>query len=137
MSVITFDPTGFLARYPEFSTVATASITACFNEATLYLDNTGNGLVSDVPTLTVLFNMLTAHITAMNFGVNGEMPSQLVGRVASASEGSVSVSTDAGGVPGSAAWFLQTKYGYAYWQATRQYRTFQYIQRQPTQVIWP
>lgn len=137
MAVVTFDPTGFLARYPEFSTVATASITACFNEATLYLDNTDASLVADVTRRAVLLNMLTAHITAMNFGVGGESASQLVGRVSNASEGSVSVATDVLAQPGSAAWCLQTKYGYAYWQATRQYRTFQYIQRQPTQVIWP
>jgi hypothetical protein len=46
--------------------------------------------------------------------------------VATAGEGSVSVSFDVSAEPGSKDWFYQTKYGAAYWQATLQYRKFRY-----------
>ncbi|EEZ74634.1 hypothetical protein NEILACOT_05350 [Neisseria lactamica ATCC 23970] len=52
----------------------------------------------------------------------------LVGRIASASEGSVSVSADMGAAGGNAAWYLQTPYGATYWQLTAKYRRFRYVQ---------
>jgi hypothetical protein len=78
-------------------------------------------MVADAAVRSVLLNMLTAHIAALNSpGASG-----VVGRVSSASEGSVSVSAELA-VPGSAAWFAQTRYGIAFWQATAQYRTATY-----------
>jgi hypothetical protein len=51
-----------------------------------------------------------------------------VGRVTSASEGSVSVSFDYGTpTPGSGAWFQQSQYGAAFWQATSSLRGMRYI----------
>jgi hypothetical protein len=51
-----------------------------------------------------------------------------VGRVSSASEGSVSASFDYGTpTPGSGAWFQQSQYGAAFWQATSSLRGMQYI----------
>jgi hypothetical protein len=128
MSVIAFDPTYFATRYPEFVSIPQASISACFSEAGIYCNNT-NPVISDQTIgglLYVLLHMLTAHIVALNFGVNGQSPSQLVGRINSASEGSVSVGADMGAVAGSKAWFLQTKYGAAFWQGTARYRTMMY-----------
>lgn len=112
---VTFNYTAFVARYPEFSAVTEPLAQLYFNEACLYCDNTGAGPVKDEGTLAVLLNMLTAHVAAL-------AASSQVGRVASASEGSVSASFDLQ-VPGTAAWFTQTKYGLAFWQATAQYRT--------------
>lgn len=132
MGVVAFDLTKFRARYPEFATVADASIEGCFDEATIYLNNTERSIVRDVGRRAVLLNMLTAHIVALNFGVNGQPASSLVGRIASASEGSVSVSIASSDVPGTAGWFAQTKYGYSYWQATSPYRTFRYVPRPAT-----
>lgn len=137
MAIVTFDLAAFRARYPEFATVVDATIQAYFAEATLYLDNTDCSRVSNVTVRAVLLNMLTAHIAALNSGVNGEAPSGLVGRVAQASEGSVSVSADMGPTTGTSAWFLQTKYGAAYWQATAPYRTFQYVPGSSVPQTWP
>jgi hypothetical protein len=128
MAVVTFDPVAFIARYPEFSAVNGSVLGMYFAEATIYLDNTNNSRVSDVVARAVLLNMLTAHIAAMNgSGINGNGASGLVGRVSSASEGSVSVSTEyVAAKNGTMAYFLQTPYGASYWAATASYRTMQY-----------
>jgi hypothetical protein len=127
MAVVAFDIVAFRARYPEFASVPDATLVAYFSEAGLYLNNTDTSLVTDTGIRSTLLNMLTAHIAALNSGVNGQAPSDIVGRVSQASEGSVSVSADMGVVTGSAAWFLQTKYGAAYWQASAAFRTFRYV----------
>lgn len=128
MSVVVYNPAAFKIRYPEFSTVTDVLLQAYFDEATLYLNNTDSSRVSDIAQRTTLLNMITAHIAAMNgSGVNGQGASPLVGRISSATEGSVTVQTTySNDTPGSMAWFVQTKYGAAYWQATAPYRTMQY-----------
>ena len=126
MAVVVFDSTAFLDRYPEFSTVAGGTLTAYFYEATLYLNNSENSLVTDVTQRSVLLNMAVAHLAALYSGINGQAPSQLVGRITQASEGSVSVSSDIGPVSNTAAWWMQTKYGASYWAATAPYRTMRY-----------
>lgn len=125
--VVVFDVAGFRARYPEFASVADATLEAYFQEATIYLDNTERSRVQDLAQRRVLLNMLTAHIAALNSGVGGQAASPLVGRINSASEGSVSVSVDMGPSTGSSAWFQQTKYGAAFWQATTSLRQFLYV----------
>ena len=119
MAVAAFDLAAFRARYPEFSAVADATLGAYFLEAGLYLDNTDGSPVINLGTRLMLLNMLVAHIAALGAAA-------LVGRISSASEGSVSVSADMGPVTGSSAWFLQTKYGSSFWQASARYRTFRY-----------
>jgi hypothetical protein len=129
--VVIFNVTNFLARYPEFvplNTAAPAILQEYFDESTLYLDNSCNSRVQQIEQRTPLLNMLTAHIAAMNGGVNGTQPSQLVGRISDATEGSVSVSADMGNnVTLNVAWYLQTKYGAAYWAATVRWRTAQVV----------
>ena len=127
MAVVVFDPDAFVARYFEFSGVPFEVLSMYFDEATLYLSNAESSPVQDLSRRALLLNMLTAHITALNFGVNGAASSPLVGRITAATEGSVSVTVDAGAVSGSAAWFMQTKYGAAYWQATINLRGFRYV----------
>lgn len=126
MAVVVFDPAAFKARYPEFSTVDDGTLTAYFYEATLYLNNSESSLVTDVTQRSVLLNMAVAHLAALYSGVSGQAPSQLVGRITQASEGSVSVSSDIGPVSNSSAWWMQTKYGASYWAATAPYRTMRY-----------
>lgn len=126
MPAVAFDTTAFVARYPEFATVPAPTLAAYFAEAGLYLNNTDASPVTDLGQRAVLLNMLVAHIAALNSGANGQEASQLVGRISSATEGSVSVQADMGAVPGSAAWYMQTKYGASYWTATASYRTMRY-----------
>jgi len=136
MGIVTFDYPKWLVRYPEFTDkVLDARAQSYFDEAAaLYLNNSEGSPVSDVDRRAVLLNMLVAHIAALN----GEGSSGLVGRITSATEGSVSVSADYGTQPGTAAWFLQTKYGAAFWQATQSLRTFRYVPgRQPVFSRYP
>ncbi|HGH0375213.1 TPA: DUF4054 domain-containing protein [Yersinia enterocolitica] len=127
MAIVVFDVDAFRERYPEFNAVSVSLLNAYFVEATVYLDNTDRSLICEVAIRAVYLNMLVAHIAAINSGVNGEGPTGLVGRVASASEGSVSVSTGEVPVTGSSWWYFQTPYGAAYWQAAAPYRTIRYV----------
>jgi len=121
MSVVAFNSQAFLARYPEFSTLNVDLLSQYFVEAGMYCRNDGGGPIVDTAVLSMLLNMLTAHIAALNGGVNGLPAAQQVGRVSQASEGSVSVSLEMKTESG-AAWYMQTKYGAAYWQASLPYR---------------
>ncbi|MCU5775119.1 DUF4054 domain-containing protein [Erwiniaceae bacterium BAC15a-03b] len=127
MAIVVFDVAAFRERYPEFDTVSNSLLNAYFVEATVYLNNTDTSPVTDIAVRAVYLNMLVAHLTALNSGVGGQKPTGLVGRVASASEGSVSVSLDAGPSGAASWWYMQTPYGAAYWQATLPYRTIRYL----------
>ena len=136
MASVTFDPAAFKARYQEFAALGNPLLSAYFSEATLYLNNGDDSKVSDLTVREILLNMLVAHLAKLNSGANGETPSDLVGRVSQASEGSVSVTADMGPPSGSAAWFLQTKYGAAYWQASLPFRTFGYVPGASRPASW-
>jgi hypothetical protein len=127
MAVVVFDEVAFKARYPEFNALTSPVLAAYFTEATIYLNNTETSPVTDEAQRAILLNMLVAHIAFLNSSSSAN--SGLVGRIASATEGSVSVTTDVGPMTGSQAWFMQSRYGAAYWQATAPYRTFRYAPR--------
>lgn len=130
MAVVVFDAANFKIRYPEFVGVADLVLSARFDEATLYLNNTDESPVQDITRRTVLLYLLTAHIATIMGALAGGTPGP-VGRVSSATEGSVSVGFDFSAQPGSAVWFQQTQYGASFWQATSSLRGFRYI-AQPT-----
>jgi hypothetical protein len=135
--VVTFDPAAFIVRFPEFTTVSADALTAYFNEGTLVLDNTDASTVQQIEQRTPLLWLLTAHLAALYSGVNGQAPAQLVGRINNASEGSVSVATDYGTQPATAAFYLQTKYGAQYWQMTASIRALQYVPGFPQAHPYP
>lgn len=140
MAVVSFDYALWSQRYPELSgSVDELLGQAYFDEATMYLDNTDGSIVCDVSRRAVLLNMITAHIAKLNASLNGQESSPLVGRITNATEGSVSVAVDYGVQSASAAWWLQTKYGAAAWQAMAQYRTFRYVARPRPRlgIRWP
>ncbi len=120
MAVVSFDIAAFRARYPEFASVIDARLSVMFNEACVYLDNTDTSIVADVGIRGTLLNMLTAHVAKL-------ADSPMVGRIDSATEGSVSATASySSAISGSMAWYLQTTYGAAYWAATSRYRAFRY-----------
>jgi len=125
--VVSFNAATFQARYPEFSSLSPDVLALYFAEATLFLNNTAASAVTDLNVRALLLNMLTAHLAALFGGVNGQAATPLVGRVNSATEGSVSVSTDMGPVYNSQAWYVQTKYGAEFWAATSIFRRFRYV----------
>ncbi len=130
LGIVTFEYSVWATRYPELAAyVAQPLAQMYFNEATLYLDNTAGSIVTDASVQgrrETMLNMITAHIAALNAPLNGQASPNTVGRISGATQGSVSVQTDYQ-VPGSAAWFAQTKYGAAYWQASQAYRTMNYF----------
>ena len=126
-AIATFDYTAWSARYPEFSTTVTSGTAPLFfAEAGLYLNNAGCSPVQDIPTQTLIMYAITAHVAALNVGTNGAPASGLVGRISSASEGSVSVSVDLA-VPKGAEWWGQTKYGFSAYQMLAPFRQFRYF----------
>lgn len=123
--VVVFNYATWVARYPEFAAVTEPTATLYFNEATIYLNNTDCSPVVDTGKRAVLLNMLTAHIAAL--AAKAASPGGgIVGRIDSATEGSVSVHAEMVTTPNS-TWYMQTPYGAAYWQATAQYRTMKYV----------
>lgn len=125
--VVSFDPAAFKARYPEFTTLDAGLLQSYFDETALLLDNTESSRVREVEIRKPLLWMLTAHIAFLNGGANGQAPTPLVGRVASATQGSVSVSLDMPSGSANSAWYMQTKYGAAFWNATARFRTMRYL----------
>lgn len=128
---VVFDPVAFTTRYPQFANVDAALLQAFFDEAAaLYLNNSARSIVRDLGERSILLNMIVAHLGTLS-GVltpagQGSTATQ-VGRVSSASEGSVSASMDMGQQSKGAAFWMQTQYGAAYWQATAAYRTMRYV----------
>jgi hypothetical protein len=122
---VTFNPEIFKQRYPEFAAVSGDLLDMYFDEATLIVSNTDRSRVKDEKERRILLWLLVAHKAKLASNKQGG----LVGRIASASEGSVSVSADMGPVTNSQAWYIQTQYGAEYWTATAKYRTMRYITR--------
>lgn len=127
MAVASFNYSLWAARYPALAAVVAEPLaTAYFGEAGIYLDNTDCSLVQDVNVRLTLLNLLTAHIAALN-GATASGAAGLVGRVSSATEGSVTINADLQTRPGTEQWYAQTPYGLQYWAATAAYRTAVYV----------
>lgn len=127
--IVAFDPTKWRTTYaPVFDNVTDPMAQTYFMIATTMHANDGSGPVGDADLQLALLNMLTAHVAQLFYTPAGSVPVQLVGRIASATEGSVSVSTELPStLPAAAAWYSQTKYGLMYWQATAQFRQMMYV----------
>ncbi len=137
--IVTFNEAQFVLRYPQFAAFAAANPGALlqrFTEVTLiYINNTLNAIVKDPVERSIYINYAIAHILTLDGvvapGGQGSTGDQ-VGRVSSATEGSVSASLDMGAASGTQAWWQQTQYGASYWSATAKYRTVRYA-RAPAQ----
>lgn len=131
--VVVFDAAEFIAAYPEFTGVGTPLLTANFYLSTLNLSNCCGSAVVDPQVRQALLYLLTAHITFLFTPslANNNQPPGIVGRIASATEGSVSVSAEFPAVV-EAAWFNQTKYGAMFWALTAPIRTMHYIAPPPS-----
>jgi hypothetical protein len=131
VAVAVFNLADFLTRYPEFTAVNPAKLAAYFADAgILYLNNTDCGLVRNIPKRTLLLYMLTAHQSFLSGDLTADGQPKPVGRVSQAAEGSVSATFE--GVPptpGTGAWFQQSQYGAAFWQATSSLRGMRYLAR--------
>lgn len=128
MGIVAFNYDAWVARYPELAgSVSPQLAAAYFAEAELYCDNTPGSIVTDESRRSLFLNMLVSHIAQLNAPLNGQPSQTLVGRISSASQGSVTVSIANDYPPGTVQWFQATKYGAAYWVATSPYRTAKYV----------
>ena len=125
--IVTFDPTAFRTAFPAFASISDAILNGNFTYATLLLNNSCCSVVKDAPTRAQLLNLIVAHITSLLNGANAQPPQGVVGRIANASEGSVSVGTEMLTLSESAAYWNQTPWGAMYWRMTAQYRAATYI----------
>lgn len=122
---VIFDYALWQTSYPELASVTAQSAGFCFAQAQFYLNNTASSKVRDfcyAGDRNLMLNMLTAHIAKLTQAIDGQPAQSLVGRISNASEGSVSVAVEMPASP-NAAWFMQTQYGAAFWQATLAYRS--------------
>lgn len=134
---VSFNYQKWLARYPEFSNVSEPTAQECFKEAGLTHANDGTGPIGNADMQLMLLNMLTAHIAQLSFGSTKKPATGLVGRISSASEGSVSAQVQNDYPSGTPQWFQQTDYGSAYWNATQQFKTFRYRAPRIRRAGWP
>ncbi|MGV3346409.1 DUF4054 domain-containing protein [Enterobacteriaceae bacterium LUAb1] len=127
MAIVTLNISTFRAMFPEFSTISDAILPFLFDQATDYLNNSEYSLVKDAVKRERLLYLLMAHLAYMRYGdANGNGGPGMVGRISSATEGSVSVSSDLGGFDPRYAWYTQSPYGLDFWQATKIYRMANY-----------
>ncbi len=145
---VTFDNATWIALYPEFAAVGALLGASYFLRASFLCGNEVCNPANRAPgMLQSLLYLLTSHIAWLNAprdangnpAATGAPASPIVGRINTASEGSVSVGADMGdanaGSP-SQAWYMQTRYGSEYWAATAFVRTARYV-AQPTIVPGP
>ena len=128
--VVVFDPNWFIAVYPEFTNVPSATLSTYFTLATTLCDNTACSPIQDASppgVRAVALNCLVAHFAALaGLGTNNSERQGLVGRISNASQGSVSVAVDMPSSP-DAAWYNQTQYGATFWATTARYRMGRYV----------
>lgn len=137
--IVVFDYAAWSVRYPALAANVNADqAQAYFDEAGLYLDNSPCSPVRDLTRRALLLGLLVAHLAALYLPSDQGGTGGLVGRVASATRGSVSVATDMGTQQERAAWFNQTQYGASFWTATRWLRQARYVPGAPQRPrIWP
>ena len=124
MGIVLFDAAAFRMRYPEMDQAADGQMEMWFTQAESIVNNTECSIVTNLKEREMLLMLLMRHFSALD-----ERAAQggLVGRISSATEGSVSVGADMGDVSGNAAWYIQTPWGASYWQITAKYRRFRYV----------
>lgn len=145
---VVFDFPTWIALYPEFTNLTAPMGENYFARASfLCSDSVFNPSFCTSGMLSTLLYLLTSHIAWINAprgtdgnpSSTGTPPANIVGRISSATEGSVSVSAEMGdanaGSP-SQAWYEQTRYGAEYWAMTAGFRTAQYVPA-PNQLLNP
>lgn len=135
--IVEFNIDEFKEIYPV--ELSDAQLNHCFAKAELRVNNTRNSIVCDVGERKILLYLLTAHLAVLLDRIRKGNDS--VGRVSSASEGSVSVSLDFP-TNNSAlmAWYAQTPYGAEFWTLTSKYRGMNYVAGEPSMRVrrtWP
>jgi hypothetical protein len=141
--VVTFDWVKFRTWFPEFGCLTEAQGQAYFDMSGLYCANSQQNPLWCFGVLPQVLLLVTAHLAWLmaprdangNPTAQGQPASPIVGRINSASQGSVSLGATLDGEAGSPSqqFFSQTRYGLAAWQSMATGRTARYIAN-PTMV---
>jgi hypothetical protein len=134
----------WVGMFPEFGSVNDELAQGYFLRASMICANSTINPLFCYGTLQTVLYLLTAHIAKLNAPVDdngnpttvGQPNPSIVGRINSATQGSVSVQAEWGNGSSSSpteAWYLQTKYGAEAWTGMAPVRTFRYAAR-PTRV---
>lgn len=124
--VVQLDWVNWRLLFPEFSNVTDQQLEGpVWTMAQQYCRNDGLGPVCDPALQTELLNLMVAHVAQLLYGSTTSPATGLAGPIASATEGSVSVSVGFV-VNTSNQWFLSTKYGQMFWQLSASFRTARY-----------
>ena len=126
--IVQFDWNQFILAFPQFETTLNPQQAALvvLPYAQQYCRNDGGGPVTDPGLQSALLNLMVAHVAQLLFGSSTQPVSPLVGRISSATEGSVSVDAEMPTTPQS-AWYMQTVYGSMFYQLSLPFRTFRII----------
>lgn len=122
--VVRFDASRFRKLYPKIS-ATDDQLGMFFIEACMQCNNTDKSIIKNLNERELLLFLLVAHIATLQQRIDSG--NEAVGRIVSASEGSVSVSLDNGQTTQSEKWYQQTPYGARYWALIKQYRSFFYV----------
>ena len=123
-NVVEFVVAEFRELYPKI-TSTDFQLESFFYEAELLFNNTDKSCVKDLKKRKILLYMIVAHLATLQSQVDAG--NTLVGRLSSASEGSVSVSSEYGTLGNSEKWWVQTPYGAKFLQMTAIFRTSLYV----------
>ena len=128
--VVALDIALFKGTFPEMASLSDPQVTSYWKMAEKFCDNSPSSFLTDWSPggdRATALNLMVAHIaTLMGHGAQGEARAGLVGRIASAGQGSVNVSIDMPSNP-NAAWYMQTQYGAMFWTLAAPARTMMYL----------
>ena len=120
-NVVEFVVAEFREEYPFFSNLTDTQLSSLFRKACLRLRNDAKSCVKDIEVRKEFLYLIVAHLATLfqkALAGNG-----LVGRISSASEGSVSVSSEYSvSQVGGEKWWSQTQWGADYWTLSASYR---------------
>ena len=121
-TIFVFNPTEFKLAYPSFEKYTDEQLNFMFDMVENdILDNTVSTCIP-LKTRKKFFYLLVAHMAELQSRID-DGNSGLVGRISSASEGSVSISSDYLSSPTALAqWLNQTPYGATYYAMSARYR---------------
>lgn len=139
MAVAVFDYAKWAAMFPYLAApvggVTEPIAEGFFTIAELLFANDDCSPISDPNKRLTFLNYIVAHLARLAgypIAAGGSAaPDGMVGRVSSATEGTVSISSDYGSVSNSEAWWIQTPEGATFWQLTRFLRTARYVAAPP------
>lgn len=118
--------------YPQYSNVTDEQVEDLLIDATDYLDNTPLSVITNLDKRKRLIYLLAAHIAFLSYkDARGNGGESFVGRVGHAAQGSVSVSSGISNAPFHAEFFMQSPFGFMFWEKTKVYRMGRWFNGSP------